>query len=76
MLVKLKYLTVKDAAIALGVAPNTVRAWGAAGKLPEYRHPLNNYRLFKTSDIERLRRRIERPLLRRDRVTVAKRHPK
>jgi predicted site-specific integrase-resolvase len=35
------YLRVKEAAKLLGVSPNTVRAWGAAGKIPEYRHPAN-----------------------------------
>ena len=36
------YLRVKEAAEFLGVAPNTVRSWGQAGKIPEYRHPVNN----------------------------------
>lgn len=58
-----EFVTVKDAAHKLGVAPNTIRAWGAAGKLPEYRHPVNNYRLFRSSDIDELRMRIEEPLL-------------
>jgi DNA (cytosine-5)-methyltransferase 1 len=35
----------------LGVSPNTVRAWGAAGKIPEYRHPANNYRLYKRAEL-------------------------
>ena len=30
------YLRVKEAAKLLGVSPNTVRAWGAAGKIPEF----------------------------------------
>lgn len=48
------YLRVKDAAKLLGVAPNTVRAWGADGKIPEYRHPINNYRLYKRIELERI----------------------
>ena len=68
MATKAKFLTVKETAEALGVSPNTVRAWGANGKLPEYRHPLNNYRLFKASDVERLRSQIQKPVLQ----TVAK----
>ncbi len=59
------YLTVKDAAEFLGVAPNTLRNWGAAGKIPEYRHPINNYRLYRPADlknvIRRLRRAAEKP---------------
>ena len=41
----------KEAAEMLGVSPNTVRAWGAAGKIPEYRHPANNYRLYKRAEL-------------------------
>lgn len=54
------YLHVKEAATLLGVSPNTVRAWGAAGKIPEYRHPANRYRMYKQADLERLNRRLER----------------
>ena len=57
-----QYLLVKEAARLLGVSPNTVRAWGDSGKLPEHRHPINNYRLFRTKDVEKLRRLIEDPL--------------
>jgi superfamily II DNA or RNA helicase len=46
------YVTVHEAAEILGVAPNTVRAWGATGKIPEYRHPLNSYRFYKRADLE------------------------
>lgn len=55
------YLRVKEAAELLGVAPNTVRSWGEAGKIPEYRHPVNNYRLYKRADLERLLKKVERP---------------
>ena len=53
-------LTIKQAAAILGVAPNTLRAWGATGKIPEGRHPVNNYRLYRREDVEALLRRIER----------------
>jgi excisionase family DNA binding protein len=55
------FLLVKEVATRLRVAPNTVRAWAAAGKLPEYRHPANNYRLFKRADVEALLQGIENP---------------
>ncbi len=47
-------LRVKEAAELLGVCPNTVRAWGAQGKIPELRHPINNYRLYRRDDLEGL----------------------
>lgn len=55
------YLRVKEAAKLLGVVPNTVRAWGQRGKIRELRHPANNYRLYKKSDLEKLLEQIERP---------------
>lgn len=56
-----EFLLVKEVAARLRVAPNTVRAWAASGKLTEYRHPVNNYRLFKRADVEALLRKIEDP---------------
>ncbi len=53
------YLRVKEAAKLLGVAPNTVRAWGAAGKIPEYRHPANRYRMYKQTDLEKVNKQVE-----------------
>ena len=52
------FLRVKGAAELLGVSPNTVRAWGAAGKIPEYRHPVNRYRLYKREELETVLRRL------------------
>lgn len=54
------FLRVKEAAAMLGVSPNTVRAWGAAGKVTEYRHPANNYRLYKRADLDRLLNQVEK----------------
>ena len=36
---------VKEAVDLFGAFRNTVRAWDAAGKIPEYRHPANACRL-------------------------------
>jgi DNA (cytosine-5)-methyltransferase 1 len=55
------YLQVKEAAEFLGVSPNTIRNWGREDKLPEYRHPLNNYRLYRKRDLEKLRRMLLTP---------------
>ena len=46
-----EFLLVKEVARLLKVSPNTVRAWADSGKLPEHRHPVNNYRLFKLKDV-------------------------
>jgi DNA (cytosine-5)-methyltransferase 1 len=54
------FLRVKEAAALLGVSPNTVRSWGEDGKIPEYRHPVNNYRLYKRAELERLLKKVER----------------
>lgn len=54
------YLTIKDAAAYLGVTPNTLRNWGEAGKIREYRHPANNYRLYKTEALDEFLKQIER----------------
>lgn len=48
------FLTVQEAASFLGVSPNTVRNWGRDDKITEYRHPVNNYRLYRQKDLELL----------------------
>ena len=60
MLRKKGFLQVKQAAALLGVSPNTVRSWGADGRIPEYRHPVNKYRLYRQSELERILRKLER----------------
>ena len=52
------FLRVKEAAELLGVSPNTVRVWGAVGKIPEYRHPVNRYWLYKREELEAVLRRL------------------
>ncbi len=49
-----EYLQIAEAAEFLGVCRNTLRNWGRAGKVPEHRHPVNNYRLYKLSDLQAL----------------------
>jgi len=56
------YLRVREAAAMLGVAPNTVRAWGANGRIPEYRNPINNYRLYRQDDLVELLKHLEQPI--------------
>jgi excisionase family DNA binding protein len=56
-----EFLLVKETATLLGVSANTVRAWALTGKLTEYRHPINNYRLFKRNEVEGLLEQIVNP---------------
>jgi excisionase family DNA binding protein len=49
-----KFMTIKEAAEYLGVTPLTLRNWDKNGKLPTTRHPMSNYRIYKTEDLEKL----------------------
>ena len=55
------FLTVTEAAEYLGVSPNTIRNWGRDGKIKEHRHPINNYRLFKHVDLDKLLKKANQP---------------
>jgi len=68
-----EYLRIKEAAEYIGVCQNTLRNWEAAGKIPVYRNPANNYRLFKRADLERLLRNLERPANKPSKVARRKR---
>ena len=50
----MKLITIHKAAEILGVTPLTLRNWDNSGKFPASRHPINNYRVYKLSDIEKL----------------------
>ena len=52
------YLRIGEAAKYLGVSPNTLRNWSRAGKIKSHRNPINGYRLFKMSDLDRLLQKI------------------
>ena len=54
-----KYLTIKETAKILGVTPLTLRNWDKYGKLRAYRNPINNYRLYKSEQIETFLRLME-----------------
>jgi len=53
-----KLILIKEAAKMLGVTPLTLRNWDKSGKLPAYRHPMNNYRGYKLEDVERVAKLI------------------
>jgi excisionase family DNA binding protein len=56
---KKNYFTIKEAAKILGVTPQTLRNWDKSGKLKALRNPINNYRIYRTMDIELFLRKIE-----------------
>jgi len=49
-----QFLRIHQAAEYLGVCRNTLRNWCRQGKIPEFRHPVNNYRLFRATDLDQL----------------------
>ncbi len=55
----IKYITVKKAAQLLHVTPLTLRNWDKIGKLKAYRHPINNYRIYRLDQIESFLRQLE-----------------
>jgi DNA (cytosine-5)-methyltransferase 1 len=57
-----QFVTIAEACKRLGIAPNTLRSWGAGGKIQEYRHPINNYRLYNLDDIDQLEAVLRRPI--------------
>jgi len=54
------YFSIKEAAEILGVTPLTLRNWDKSGKFPAQRHPMNNYRVYKLSSLEKVIEDIER----------------
>lgn len=57
-----EYLTIKAACELLGVSHNTLRSWGATEKIVEYRHPVNNYRLYLLTDVISLKKLLDNPV--------------
>jgi excisionase family DNA binding protein len=53
------FVTIKEAAKMLGVTPLTLRNWDNSGKLPTTRHPMSNYRIYKSETLEKFMRDIE-----------------
>lgn len=55
-----KYLTICEAAEMLSITTQTLRNWDKQGKLKPHRHPMNNYRLYKKTDLVKLLNKIEK----------------
>ena len=54
------YMTIKEAAEFLKVTGQTLRNWDNLGKLKPYRHPMNNYRLYKKADLVKILKSIKK----------------
>lgn len=54
-----KFLLIREAADWLGVSKLTLRNWDKAGKLPAYRHPISNYRVYRLEDLEKIIKQME-----------------
>ena len=55
-----RYVKVKEASEILGVSIMTLCRWDAKGKLKPFRHPINNYRLYKKSELEKLLKKVSK----------------
>ena len=53
-------LRIQEAAKLLNVTAKTLRNWDKDGKLKTHRHPMNNYRLYKKSELLKLIKKIEK----------------
>lgn len=54
-----QFITIKKAAEILGVAPLTLRNWDKSGKFPAKRHPMNNYRVYRVSELLKIAEDID-----------------
>jgi excisionase family DNA binding protein len=55
-----EYVKVKEASEVLGVSVMTLHRWDAKGKLKSFRHPINNYRLYKVNELRKLLKKISK----------------
>jgi DNA-binding transcriptional MerR regulator len=46
-------ITVGRLAKKLGLDPDTLRSWADQKKVKSYRHPINNYRLFREEEVRK-----------------------
>lgn len=53
------YFSIKEAAEILGVSALTLRNWDKSGKFRAQRHPMNNYRVYRLSALEKVIQDIE-----------------
>jgi len=49
-----EYIGIEETSKMLNVSKLTLRRWDKEGKLKAYRHPINNWRMYKKEEIENL----------------------
>ncbi len=59
------FLTVGEAAVYLGVSQDTLRRWDRSGKLVARRHPMTEFRLYLTTDLDLILAGISRSSMKR-----------
>jgi excisionase family DNA binding protein len=57
-----EYMYAAEAALYVGVHHNTIRKWADRGELPMHRNPVNGYRLFKRTDLDKLLKKASKPV--------------
>jgi len=50
------FVNLSEAATYLGISKETLRNWDKSGKLKAVRHPVNNYRVYRMSDLEEIKK--------------------
>jgi len=67
-----KFISIKKAAELLGVTPLTLRNWDKNGKFKAMRHPINNYRVYKSESVDKLLKDMETAVFTRSTKKVKK----
>lgn len=69
-----EFLTIKEASRMIGVSPLTLRNWDNSGKFTASRHPINNYRVYRKSEVDMLIEdmKVKRPTTKKDKRQIMK----
>ena len=54
------HLKNKQAAEYLGVSEGTLRNWEKKGLITAFRHPVNNYRLYRKEDLDEVLQKVQK----------------
>jgi len=68
-----EYINIKQASEMLGVSTLTLRNWDKNGKFLATRHPINNYRVYKIDELNKL---MESFVKKQQNTTISKKQAK